>query len=151
MHKNPTDMTKKEREVKEWKDMNERKKTFSRVKCMNYTHKARQKWRWRVWLQSSQRWCLLTDCCVDENVNNGTYLSDLILKGQREKVQYDLFVVLLLSLTVIYFEKHTHVQWIIHCKYTELNLNKKYCGDTMVHWDLYHACSTKVQNDWSAA
>lgn len=44
---------------------------------------------------------------MDENVNNGTHLSDLILKGQREKVQNDLFVVLLLSLTVIYFEKHT--------------------------------------------
>lgn len=88
------------------REREKKKKTFSRVKCMNYTHKARQKWRWRVWLQSRQRWCWLTDRCVDENVNNGTYLSDLILKGQREKVQNDLFVVLLLSLTVIYFEKH---------------------------------------------
>lgn len=107
-----------------------RGKKISCVKCMNYTHKTRQKWRWRVWLQSSRRWCWLTDRCVDENVNNGTYFSDLILKGQREEFQNDLFVVLLLSLTVIYSEKHTSND-LFTALYS--NWQNKHCN-TMVQW-----------------
>ncbi len=116
------------------------RKTFSCVQCMNYAHKDHQKWRWRVWLQSSQGWFWLTDRCVDENVNNGRLHIFQIwswkVKERGVSERFVCYTAALADCNLLWKCTHSMIYLLqIHCIQTD----KKYCN-TMVLWDIYPNC-----------